>query len=67
MSIPAVGTAVLDCEEAVEVVDITVVDVEETADSLDFADLVDSLDATPVREICSGPSVSTFHLHLNQY
>jgi hypothetical protein len=48
-------------------VDMTVVDVEETADSIDFVDLVESLDASPVREICSGPTVSTFHLHLNQY
>lgn len=61
------GTAALDFEEAVDVVDITMVDVDETVDSVDFADLVDSLDATPVWERCSGPSVSTFHLHLNQF
>jgi hypothetical protein len=64
---PAIGTDVLDCEEAVDVVDITVVDVEEKADSLDCADLVYSLEAPPLRVRCSGPSVSTFHLHLNQF
>ena len=64
---PAIGAVVLDCEEAVDVVDIAVVDVEETADSLDCTDLVYSLEAPPVRVRCSGPSVSTFHLHLNQF